>query len=115
MAANIGGFTVHSWGECEFMKDGVSISINQGLANDLNSMLTKCERMRFCIIDEIENLGARTLSDLEQHTFNGANSRLYKWRRGVAPALSHRYFGGLHMLMFGDFWQLPPVGEVAII
>ena len=104
MASNIEGFTVHSWGEVEFMKEGIMVSSKQtGMAYDFSSMRTKCENLRFVLIDEIENVGAGTLGDLEQHMFDGARPDVYKWRRDVEAAFKHRYCGGVNLIFFWGF------------
>ena len=75
MASNIQGYTVHSWGEIEFMKDGCYIANKKGaMGCDLSSMATKCENLRFVLIDEIENVDAAMLGDLDQHTFGGVQA-----------------------------------------
>ena len=38
----------------------------------------------------------------------------YKDRAGVSRELRHRPFGGLNLLMFGDWWQLPPVMQTSL-
>ena len=33
----------------------------------------------------------------------------------MEAAFKHRYCGGVNLIFFGDWWQLPPVGDVAIM
>ena len=104
MASNIEGFTSHSWGEIDFMKDGFTISSKRcAMGCYWSSMRTKCESMRFCLIDEIENVGAGTLGDLDQHVTGGARSELYKYRQSLEAAVALRPFKGMNMIFCGDF------------
>ncbi len=115
MATNIGGFTVHSFGEVPFMKDGVYISTAKNDGKSISSMVTKCQKLRFLIIDEVENLGAGCLADLEANVFAGMPDAWYKYKEGAPAAERKRLFGGLNVLLVGDFWQLDPVAEIAIM
>jgi hypothetical protein len=72
-------------------------------------MYLKCEQMRYVIVDEIENLGADVFGILEIHTRSAARKELYKYRRSGQAKDRDRPFGGLNMLLFGDWWQLSPV------
>ncbi len=71
MATNVEGRTVHSWGEVAFIKGGQLLSSGNTDPRDLDSMATKCQKMRFILIDEVENLGASCLADLESHVTRG--------------------------------------------
>ena len=107
MATNVGGFTVHSFGEVPFVKDGVYITTAKN--DGQSSMVTKCQKLRFLIIDEVENLGAGCLADLEANIFAGMPDAGYKYKQDVPILEQKRLFGGLNILMVGDFWQLDPV------
>ena len=115
MATNVGGFTVHSWGEVGFCKDGVWICSANTSSKNPNSMVTKCSCLRFLIIDEIENLDVCLLADLERNVFAGMPDRLYKWRAGSSAVQKERLFAGVNLLLVGDFWQLDPVGGISIM
>ena len=99
MASNIEGFTIHSWGEIDFMKDSFTSASKKGAKGcDLSSMITKCESMRFYFIDEIESVGTGTLGDLDQHVTGGARAKLCKYRKSVEAAQALRHFGGMNMI-----------------
>ena len=91
MATNIGGFTVHSFGEVPFIKDGVYISTAKNDGKGISSMVTKCQNLRFLIIDEVENLGAGCLADLEANVFAGMQDTWCKYKEG-APAAERKRF-----------------------
>ena len=78
MATNVEGRTVHSWGEVGFIKGGQYISSGNKDPRDLDSMATKCQKMRFVLIDEVENLGALCLADLESNVTRGMPEEPYK-------------------------------------
>ena len=115
MANNVGGETMHSWGEIPFARDDGKVNTrNQSAAVDLSSMCLKCEALRFLIIDEIENAGADALAVLEMHVTSAANKKLYPFRPKVRGAMRPRLFGGVNTLVCGDWWQLPPVRQVSL-
>ena len=62
------------------MKDGVYISTAKNDGKSISSMVTKCQKLRFVIIDEVENLGAGCLADLEANFFAGMPDTRYKFR-----------------------------------
>ena len=33
----------------------------------------------------------------------------------MEAAFKHRYFGGVNLIFFGDFWQLRPTGQIALM
>ena len=56
MAINVGGETMHAWGEIPFCVEGTTVGRkSQAEAKDLSSMFAKCEGLRYIIIDEVEN------------------------------------------------------------
>jgi hypothetical protein len=92
-ATHIGGFTIHSWS---------GIGVRRSLtAQDLkhiaeNARIAKRIRnTHTLIIDEISMLSARTFAMVEQ--------ACRAVRGGYDP------FGGLQVILVGDFFQLPPV------
>jgi hypothetical protein len=123
MAAGIGGVTVHSWGGVAFQnKDGVNVSSHSFRANEDNigKMNLKCARLRFLCIDECEAVGAGLGASLEEAVVHGVpqrNSYRYhcegplKDQAGILP----RGFGGINVLLFGDFYQLAPVSGTAFM
>ncbi len=74
-------------------------------------MAVKTSCLRFLFIDEIEASGCQLLNDLEERVSRNHNSR-YKYSVGSTYP---RPFAGINVLLFGDFWQPPPVGQVAVM
>lgn len=92
-ATHIGGMTVHAWS---------GIGVKENLTERDLDQIAQTERVvrrvgkaRVLIIDEVSMLSARTLSMVE------AACRAV--RRSEAP------FGGVQVVLVGDFFQLPPV------
>jgi len=111
MAGNIGGFTLHSFGGLAFYKDGVWVTAGAPRTQGPDAMVTKCQRLRFLVVDECENGGAKTLAELEGNVARAVpDGSRWKWCNKTV-----RYFGGVNVLWVGDFWQLPPPGEIALM
>jgi ATP-dependent exoDNAse (exonuclease V) alpha subunit len=93
-ATHIGGYTVHSWS---------GIGIKRGLSEQDLDQITQNERVAkrilstaILIIDEVSMLGPETLHMVD----------------AVVRQVRHRYdepFGGMQVILVGDFFQLPPV------
>ncbi len=92
-AINVCGSTIHSW-------SGIGVDTDPEVIMDKLKPYTK-DRIRACdylAIDEISMMGA-TMMDLLDFI-------LQQVRCSSEP------FGGLTLIMFGDFFQLPPVGDL---
>lgn len=92
-ATHLGGLTIHSW-------SGIGIKktlTKSDLANLLKKSYLKkrADKTAVLVIDEISMLDAPTLDavDLATRTLRGSNQP----------------FGGLQVILVGDFFQLPPV------
>ncbi len=106
MAALIGGFTVHHW-------TGLPVGEADGTATtrDNNKFSAKCQRLRFVLVDEISMISAQLLAQIEILVSRVVRRRsVYKLR----PDGSCRPFGGVNVLLFGDWWQLKPVTGTAL-
>ena len=123
MANNIGGNTVHSWGGIPFKdRRGVNIAPKSADSEETPAMTIKCGKLRFLFIDEIEATGADTIGTLEANVCQHVSSHSpYKYAR-FSNELGHeskkslpRCFGGVHVFFLGDFWQLNPTGQIAIM
>lgn len=90
---NIGGSTIHSWAGIGLGKETV-----KELVGVLSSYAIKrWTSTRALVIDEISMLDGRLFDKLEE---------IGRIVRG-----SHRPFGGIQLILSGDFFQLPPVPE----
>eukprot|EP00973_Karenia_brevis_P067337 9366457-Karenia_brevis.AAC.1 len=94
MAANIDGYTIHHWA-------GIQVGESEGTAGtkDATKMSTKCQSLRFVIVDEISMVSAELLAALEAILRRVTRVRSGYKRRADQ---SIRAFGGINMLFFGD-------------
>lgn len=92
-ATHIGGMTVHSWSGIG-IKDSLDKYELDRVANN-KYVFNRIDRAKVLIIDEVSMLSADTLSMVD------AVCREVK--RNTLP------FGGLQVILVGDFFQLPPV------
>jgi len=94
-ATHIGGYTIHSWsgiGIKRFLSDYDLDQIGQN-----KRIVDQVLGAKVLIIDEVSMLGASTLSMVD------AVCRTIK--------RDERPFGGIQVLLVGDFFQLPPVNR----
>jgi len=92
-ATHIGGRTIHSWSGI-----GVHTALTSADANKIASNARTAKRVRetkVLVIDEVSMLSADTLT--------AAEIVCRKIRGGAEP------FGGMQVVLVGDFFQLPPV------
>lgn len=92
-ALNIGGSTIHSFAKLGIGSENAP-KIAQRIRKDPKS-LAKIEKLQILAIDEISMLSAKFLNTL--------NEVLQIVKESSAP------FGGVTVIFFGDFLQLPPV------
>ena len=96
-ATHIGGLTIHSWSGIGIRRDLTKYDLDHISQN--RNIVRRVGKAHTLIIDEVSMLSARTLSLVE------AVSR--EIRRNQEP------FGGLQVILVGDFFQLPPVDRYA--
>lgn len=94
-ATHIGGTTVHSWSGIGIHKHISDDEMDRILEN--GKLVTRIERTSVLIIDEISMLDSRTFACVDQVC-----------RKIKKPDLA---FGGLQVVVVGDFFQLPPVSR----
>ena len=105
MAAHIDGATVHHW-------SGIPVAETDGGATRDNSKLSaRCQCLRFILIDEISMIGAQLFGLLELVIRKVIRKKsVYK----IRPNGTERPFGGVNILLFGDWWQIKPVSGAAL-
>ena len=108
MAANINGLTIHNWAS-------IPVHAEAGRSGTTNAtnMSTKCQSLRFVVIDEISMVSAQLLAQLEIIVTKAIRKTrsTYKVRD---TDKSIRAFGGVNVILLGDWWQLRPVGGDAL-
>ena len=112
IAANIGGSTIHHWGNINIGNDqgNKSGKGNRG-KRDTSILFNRCLNLRWILIDEISMVSAELLSELQYLVRQAVRKQgTYK----VRPDKSIRPFGGINTLLFGDWWQLRPVRATSL-
>jgi ATP-dependent DNA helicase PIF1 len=92
-ATHIGGYTIHSWSGIGVRRDLAAYDIDKIGQNE--RVVKRIRGARVLIVDEVSMLSATTLSMAELVC--------REVRKVDAP------FGGLQVVLVGDFFQLPPV------
>ncbi len=94
-ATHIGGSTIHSWSGIGIRKSLSAQDLEIIASTD--RLVKQIQNTHVLIIDEISMLDAATL-DMVEHVCRAT-------RKSPAP------FGGLQVVLVGDFFQLPPVSK----
>ncbi|KKS38304.1 MAG: AAA ATPase [Parcubacteria group bacterium GW2011_GWA2_42_14] len=92
-ATHIGGFTIHSWSGIGIRKNLSTYDLDMIASNE--RVARRVGRASILIIDEV--------SMLSSETFSMAEAVCREIRRNAKP------FGGLQVVLVGDFFQLPPI------
>jgi len=99
-AVNISGLTAHTG-----LKLPVKTAFTRLEQDSLFKLAATLEHLKLLIIDEISMLGSNSFFKIQNRLdqlFNGAPGRKCR---------NEYDFGGLHVLVFGDLYQLPPVRD----
>ena len=94
-ATHLGGMTIHSWSGLG-IRDALTAQ-DYEIFLDKRRLVRRYERTNVLIIDEVSMLHAFRLDLL--------NQLCQAFRRSLEP------FGGMQIVLSGDFFQLPPVGR----
>ena len=100
-AVNIGGQTLHSWSGIGLGNMPLEATIQNVFSVKFSKLRRRIKNAKMLAIDEISMISSATFDLLDG---------VFKVVRG-----NEKPFGGLQMILFGDFLQLPPVertGEV---
>ena len=121
MADNIGGSTMHSFGRIPF-KDRRGIDIHPSAAKQDSGICGGADdwhELRFILLDEVEAAGAGLIGRLEENV----RLQVPSTSSAVAGLRSEQHrnrkrqnaFAGVNVVCFGDFWQLDPTGDAALM
>lgn len=119
MAALIGGFTIHSFGNVKFRKpDGALANNRAGKAKDMSAQFLKYERLRLLFIDECSTASAENQAEME-HNIRKSIRLEQTWATGLRTedgklTQKTRCWGGVNLFQAGDMWQFKPVKATAI-
>jgi len=98
-ATHIGGRTIHSWSGI-----GIASKLDRYVIDRISSnerVVKRVSKAKVLIIDEISMLGSETFSMVE--------AVIREIKRSPEP------FGGLQIILVGDFFQLPPVVKREVV
>eukprot|EP00973_Karenia_brevis_P034520 4761447-Karenia_brevis.AAC.1 len=71
--------------------------------------------LRLVVIDEIEAAGFQMLNKIDSNLQETSSWAVVFRKVNSDENGINRAFGGMNMLMSGDFWQLQPTGDTAIM
>ena len=94
-ATHIGGYTIHSWSGIGIRRELTTYDLDHIGQN--KNVVRRVGSTRILIIDEVSMLSAETLSMVD--------AVCRELRRTEEP------FGGLQVILVGDFFQLPPISR----
>ena len=103
MAAAMGGNTLHN---ASNLRPGEKPE-NKLSHSDLDNLYTKNQHLRWIIIDEISMVADDLLGHFENELTNAAVVSQFSKRADRSIVI----MGGYNLLMFGDWWQLPPIPD----
>src|SRR3989344_5718155 len=98
-ATHVGGMTIHSWSGIGIKKNVSDWDIE--MIQSREKTARRIVEAKVLIIDEISMLDAQTLESVDKV--------LRTLRR--RPLMEEQPFGGLQVIVVGDFFQLPPVSR----
>ena len=106
MAALIGGATVHHWAHMPvILEDARDKAHTKNTDGDVDALFEDCLGMRWLLFDEVSTFSVTLLSLLDWYLRRACTRHPHaKDSDGKT-----RTFGGLNIILSGDFWQLPPV------
>ena len=119
MADHIGGATLHSYFGLSFKNRRGAIVNSAQSDKNWNQKLTKMSILKYIFVDEIEAAGAELIGHAQNETLQHTRRPdVYRYAQNTSEALLQRNprpWGGLNVMLIGDWWQLHPTGSMAIM
>ena len=75
----------------------------------MDELYTRCLGLRWLLFDELSTLSPQLLGTLDSYLRRACSRHPHARSEG-----HRRCFGGLNLVLCGDFWQLPPVKSNAL-
>src|SRR3990172_4306531 len=94
-ATHVGGMTIHAWSGIGIKRDLTDWDLET--LTEREPLMRRVRNTQVLIIDEVSMLDAHLLTMVD---------RAVRTLRG-----NERPFGGLQVIFFGDFFQLPPISK----
>ena len=110
MAALISGQTLHTWGQIPINASDATAKVQTKASDgDIDVLFLNALGMRWIVIDEISTVSPTLLGLLDSYLRRACCRHPYARHKK-----RQRLFGGINIIFAGDFWQLPPVKQVAL-
>ena len=100
--------TVHSWGKVPINATAMQDARRKGTDKEVDELFEATQSLRWLLIDEIEALAAVVFGILHSNLCKAMSRSPYAERSDGTK----RPFGGLNLILSGDWWQLPPVKKI---
>ena len=100
VAFAMAGTTLHNGADIPYKEN----TTREHRGTNVDTLYSKNEALRWIFIDEISMVADRLLGQVEQN-LSAAAIHQRKKRNDNTDII----FGGYNILMFGDWWQLPPI------
>ena len=119
MADHIGGATLHSYFGLSFKNRRGAIVNSAQSDKNWNQKLTKMSILKYIFVDEIEAAGAELIGHAQNETLQHTRRPdVYRYAQNTSETLLQRNprpWGGVNVVLIGDWWQLHPTGSMAIM
>ena len=115
MADNLHGVTMHKYWRTAFQNSGGAFVNSMSSDDAWADLLTRCASLKWIFIDEVETCDIELLAQVEQKQIACSARQDMFAREGGDSQSAKRPWGGVNVVMTGDWWQLTPTGGVAVM
>ena len=115
MADNLHGVTMHKYWRIRFQNSGGAFVNSTSNGDAWTDLLTRCASLKLLFIDEIETCDIQLLAQVEEKQVACSARHDMFASEGGDSQNAKRLWGGVNVVMTGDWWQLTPTGGVAVM
>ena len=108
MAAAIDGVTLHAGADLQRPGENRDRKLSH---SEIDNLYIQNSSLRWVLLDEISMAADNLLDEFEMQFSNAARKTRYSSRVDGSKRIS----GGYNLLLFGDWWQLPPIPATAAL
>ena len=106
---------MHKYCRIAFQNSGGAFVNSMSSDDAWADLLTRCASLKVIFIDEIETCDIELLAQVEQKQIACSARHDMFARQGGDSQNAKRPWGGVNVVMTGDWWQLTPTGDVAVM